>query len=156
MEADGNAGLAVTIDIGNRDDIHPQNKQDVGRRLARAARHVVYGERVSASGAEPKSATRAGGDITVTLSDFDGSLLVVGAKDPSGFELCGATQDTCRFASAKLGEGGKLLLSDPDAASATRVRFCWADSPLCNLYDTTGLPVGPFEIDVKQGGASGE
>ena len=47
---DGNAGLAVTIDIGNRDDIHPTNKQDVGKRLARAARHVVYGEKISACG----------------------------------------------------------------------------------------------------------
>jgi sialate O-acetylesterase len=149
VEADGNAAIAVTIDIGNRDDIHPQNKQDVGRRLARAARHVVYGEKISAYGAEPKSAVRAGGDIAVTLGDFDGNLLVIGAKDPSGFELCGATQDTCRFVRAQLGQGGKLLLSDPAAASATRVRFCWADSPLCNLYDSTGLPVGPFEIEVK-------
>ena len=53
VAADGNAGLAVTIDIGNRDDIHPTNKQDVGKRLARAARHVVYGEKISASGAQP-------------------------------------------------------------------------------------------------------
>jgi sialate O-acetylesterase len=147
--ADGNAAIAVTIDIGNRDDIHPTNKQDVGRRLARAARHLVYGEKISAFGAQPESARRAGGDIAVTLKDFDGHLLVIGAKDPSGFELCAATQETCRFVRAQLGEGGKLLLSDPDAANATRVRFCWADSPLCNLYDSTGLPVGPFELPVK-------
>ena len=147
--ADGNAGLAVTIDIGNRDDIHPANKQDVGLRLARAARHVVYGEKVSAYGAQPASATRAGGDIAVTLEDFDGELLVIGAREPAGFELCGATQQSCRFVRAALAGGGKLLLSDPAAASATRVRFCWADSPLCNLYDSTGLPVGPFELSVQ-------
>ena len=57
VAADGNAGLAVTIDIGNRDDIHPTNKQDVGKRLARAARHVVFGEKLSASGAQPDSAS---------------------------------------------------------------------------------------------------
>ena len=51
VAADGNAGLAVTIDIGNRDDIHPTNKQDVGKRLARAARHVAFGDKASASGA---------------------------------------------------------------------------------------------------------
>src|SRR6187401_1799800 len=85
VAADGNAAIAVTIDIGNRDDIHPQNKQDVGRRLARAARHVVYGEKISAFGAQPKSAVRTGADIAVTLGDFDGNLLVIGAKDPSGF-----------------------------------------------------------------------
>jgi sialate O-acetylesterase len=149
VAADGNAGLAVTIDIGNRDDIHPANKQDVGRRLARAARHVVYGEKISASGAQPVSATRAGGDIAVTLNDFDGELEVIGSRESAGFELCGATQESCRFVRAQLTGGGKLLLSDADAARATRVRFCWADSPLCNLYDSTGLPVGPFEIDVQ-------
>ena len=147
VAADGNAGLAVTIDIGNRDDIHPTNKQDVGKRLARAARHVVYGEKLSASGAQPVSAERAGGDVVVTLGAFDGNLLVIGAKDPSGFELCGATQDTCRFARAQLLDGGKVKLED--ASGATRVRFCWADSPLCNLYDGADLPVGPFEIEVQ-------
>ena len=60
MAADGNAGLAVTIDIGNRDDIHPTNKQEVGKRLARAARHVVYGEKISASGAQPESRDASG------------------------------------------------------------------------------------------------
>jgi sialate O-acetylesterase len=149
VTADGNASLAVTIDIGNRDDIHPTNKQDVGRRLARAARHVVYGEKISAYGAQPKSATRTGGDITVTLGDFDGNLLVIGARDPAGFELCGAAQESCRFVRAALAGGGKLLLSDAAAADATRVRFCWADSPLCNLYDSTGLPVGPFEVAIQ-------
>ena len=147
--ADGNAAIAVTVDIGNRDDIHPANKQDVGRRLARAARQVVYGEKISAYGAQPKSATRAGGEVAVTLGDFDGSLLVIGARDPAGFELCGAAQESCRFVRAQLAGGGKLLLADAAAANATRVRFCWADSPLCNLYDSTGLPVGPFELVIQ-------
>jgi sialate O-acetylesterase len=150
VAADGNAGLAVTIDIGNRDDIHPANKQEVGRRLARAARHVVYGEKISASGAQPVSAVRAGADVVVTLGDFEGTLLVVGAQDPSGFELCGATQETCRFVRARLRGGGQVLLTDLTGVSnATRVRFCWADSPLCNLYDGGGMPVGPFEIAVE-------
>jgi sialate O-acetylesterase len=150
VAADGNAGMAVTIDIGNRDDIHPTNKQDVGKRLARAARHVVYGEKLSASGAQPVSATRTGGDVVVTLGAYEGNLLVIGARDPSGFELCGATQDSCHFVRAQLQDGGKVVLTDAGgASSATRVRFCWADSPLCNLYDGVELPVGPFEIDVR-------
>jgi sialate O-acetylesterase len=149
--ADGNAAIAVTIDIGNRDDVHPTNKQEVGRRLARAARHVVYGEKISASGAQPRSARRTATGIEVTLGDFDGQLQVVGSRDPAGFELCGATQQTCRFVRAALGEGGVVRLDDPAAATAaaTRVRFCWADSPLCNLYDTQGLPVTPFELPVN-------
>jgi sialate O-acetylesterase len=149
VAADGNAGLAVAIDIGNRDDIHPANKQEVGRRLARAARHVVYGEKISASGAQPVSATRSEAGVVVTLGDFEGQLRVVGAADPSGFELCGPTQATCRFVRAQLQPGGRVLLTDTDTGPATRVRFCWADSPLCNLYDSTALPVGPFELPVN-------
>jgi sialate O-acetylesterase len=151
VAADGNAGIAITIDIGNRDDIHPTNKQEVGRRLARAARRVVYGEKLSASGAQPVAAMRAGADVVVTLGDYEGDLLVIGAKDPSGFELCGATQATCRFVRAQLEDGGKVRLIDAGAGSATRVRFCWADSPLCNLFDGVDLPVGPFEIAVRNG-----
>ena len=145
---DGNAGLAVTIDIGNRDDIHPTNKLDVGKRLARAARHVTYGEKLSASGAQPRGARRSTSGIEVTLGDFDGKLVVIGARDPAGFELCGESQSSCRFVRAQLGEGGVVSLEDPMPERATRVRFCWADAPLCNLFDTEGLPVGPFEIPV--------
>lgn len=149
VAADGNAALTVTIDIGNRDDVHPTNKQEVGRRLARAARHLVYGQKISPSGALPKAARRQGDGVHVTFEGFDGNLVVIGSKDPSGFELCGATQDTCRFVRAALGEGGVVSLEDSGAATATRVRFCWADSPLCNLFDTEGLPVGPFELAIE-------
>jgi sialate O-acetylesterase len=149
VSEDGNAGLAVTIDIGNRDDIHPTNKQDVGKRLARAARHVVFGEKISASGAAPKAAKRAVGGVDLTLGDFDGQLLVIGARDPAGFELCGETQASCHFVRAQLCEGGAVKLEDAAPEKATRVRFCWADAPLCNLFDTTGLPVGPFEIPIQ-------
>jgi len=146
---DGNAGLAVTIDLGNRDDIHPTNKQDVGKRLARAARRVVFGEKISASGAAPRAAKRAVDGVEMTLGDFDGQLLVIGSKDPAGFELCGETQASCHFVRAQLGEGGMVKLEDGAPEKATRVRFCWADAPLCNLFDTTGLPVGPFEVPVQ-------
>jgi sialate O-acetylesterase len=146
---DGNAGLAVTIDLGNRDDIHPTNKQDVGKRLARAARHVVFGEKLSASGAQPKGVRRTTSGVEVTLGDFDGGLIVIGSKDPAGFELCGDAQASCHFVRAQLGEGGVVNLEDSAPEKATRVRFCWADAPLCNLFDTEGLPVGPFEISVQ-------
>jgi sialate O-acetylesterase len=150
VAADGNAALAVTIDIGDRVDIHPMNKQDVGRRLARAARHLVYGENISPSGAQPRSARRVSEGVLVTLAGNDGELRVIGAKDPAGFELCAAAQSTCRFVRAELRGRDAVLLTAADAASATRVRFCWADSPLCNLFDTTGLPVGPFELEISR------
>ena len=146
---DGNAGLAVTIDIGDRDDIHPANKQDVGKRLARAARHVVFGEKISAWGAQPMSVRRTTAGVEVTLGAFDGRLVVIGARDPATFELCGASQASCHFVRAQLGDGGLVQLEDSQPEKATRVRFCWADAPLCNLFDTAGLPVGPFELEIK-------
>lgn len=149
VAADGNAGLAVTIDIGNRDDVHPTNKQDVGRRLARAARHVVFGEKLSPAGAVPVSAKRTGGGVVVTLAGFEGDLDVYNSKDPAAFELCGESPGSCRYVSAKLGRGGEVSLDAAEVASPVRVRYCWADSPLCNLYDAAGLPVGPFELDVN-------
>ncbi len=148
VAADGNAGLAITYDIGNRDDVHPTNKQELGRRLARAARSVVYGEKISPSGAQPLSAKREGSRVVVELAKFDGALTVYNSKDPAAFELCGAAADSCRFVSAQL-QGDRVLLSTEEVADPKRVRFCWADSPLCNLYDGAGLPVVPFEIEVK-------
>ena len=117
--------------------------------MARAARHVVYGESLSGWGAQPKSAQRVDGGVLVKLEKFDGDLVVIGSKDPGGFELCGDAPASCRFVSAQLKGGGDVLLTDAAASSATRVRFCWADSPLCNLYDSAGLPVGPFELPVN-------
>ena len=87
--------------------------------------------------------------MEVTLGDFDGVLTVIGAKDPAGFELCGDAQASCHFVRAQLGEGGLVNLEDSAPEKATRVRFCWADAPLCNLYDTEGLPVGPFELPIQ-------
>ncbi len=149
VAADGNAGLAVTIDIGNRDDIHPANKQEVGRRLARAARHAAYGEQLSPSGAQPLEAQRDGSNVLVTFTDRAGTLNVIGARDPAAFELCGDDQQSCRFVRAQLTPEGGVRLDNSAGGPTTRVRFCWADSPLCNLYDAD-LPVGPFEAPVKQ------
>lgn len=150
VEADGNAGLAVTIDLGSREDIHPQNKQDVGIRMARAARQVVYGEKISGWGSRPKAATRTDGGVLVRFGDGGGELLVIGAKDPAAFEVCGAAPQSCRFVHAQLQGNGQVLLEVAAANSATRVRYCWADSPICNLYDAGGLPVGPFEVEIER------
>ena len=148
VAADGNAGLVVTIDIGNPDDVHPTNKQEVGRRLARAARHVVYGEKISPSGAQPLAARRTAEGVAVTFGGFDAPLVVYDSRDPAAFELCGAAVGSCRFVRAEL-RGAQVLLTDEAAAGpATRVRFCWADSPIGNLHDSAGLPVGPFEIEI--------
>jgi sialate O-acetylesterase len=149
VAADRRAGLVVTIDIGERDDIHPVNKRDVGLRLARAARHVVYGEPVAPSGPVPVSARREPAGIVVTFGDVEGRLVSYSSDVAIGFELCGAGAGSCRFAVGRVDESRVVL---PAAASAgpapTRVRFCWGPSPVCNLSDGSGLPVGPFEVPI--------
>jgi sialate O-acetylesterase len=146
VAADKNAALAVTIDAGEAQELHPPNKQAVGARLARAARHLVYGETVSPSGPAVHQARRDGRRIRVSFDDVEGGLLAYSAQRPIGFELCGAAMESCRFVDAEL-SGGEVLIDAADMP-ATRVRFCWGGAPICNLYDKSGLPAGPFEIAI--------
>jgi sialate O-acetylesterase len=144
---DGHAGLAVTIDIGEPRNLHPTNKQDVGIRLARAARHVVYGEALAASGPVALSAAPAAGLIAVDFSDVERRLVAYSHDNPIGFELCADAPGSCRYAEARI-DGSRVLLSIPEGLSPTRVRYCWADSPICNLFDLAALPAGPFELRI--------
>lgn len=137
--ADKHAGLAVTHDIGNPLDIHPGEKQEVGRRLALAARRV-YGEAVT-TGPEVVSAKRVGDTVVVTFAQVGGRLVARQSDRVIGFELCEAT---CRWADGKI-DGNTVVLS----GAGTKVRFAWADSPVFNLFDASGLPAGPFEISVQ-------
>jgi sialate O-acetylesterase len=148
VKKDGNAGLAVTIDLGDRWDIHPSNKQQVGYRLARAARHVIYGESITPSGPAPVSARRVGDTVVVDFEEIDGELVAYSGAHPNGFELCGTQSGSCRYALASI-DGNSVKLTADNASEATRVRFCWADSPVCTLYDTAPLPAGPFELQIQ-------
>jgi len=141
---DAGTGLVVAIDIGDRYDIHPTNKQELGRRFARAARHVVYGETLPASGPVAQAVRRNGEAVVVEFGDVTDGLVAYGADGPIGFELCGADAGTCRYAVAQV-RGNRVALTAPAAHAATRVRYCWADSPVCTLFDGAGLPAGPFE-----------
>ncbi len=145
---DAHAGLAIAIDLGERYDIHPANKQDVGRRLARVARHVAYGEHIAPSGPVVRSARRDGTNVIVTFGDVADRLIAYSADGPIGFELCAAGAGSCRYATARI-DGDRVVLDAAQFAAATRVRYCWADSPVCTLFDTTPLPAGPFQIEVQ-------
>ena len=145
---DPRAALAVTIDIGDRYDIHPANKQELGRRLARAARRLIYGEDIPASGPVVAGARRRGGDVEVRFNDVTGKLMAYSAEGPIGFELCGAARNSCRYAVARA-DSDRVLLAVPEGFAPTRVRYCWADSPVCTLFDGARLPAGPFEVKVE-------
>jgi sialate O-acetylesterase len=148
VAGDRHAGLAVTIDIGDAHNLHPTNKQDVGKRLARAARRVIYGEVLSASGPAALGAVRSGGRVAVEFGGVERGLAAYSHDSPIGFELCAEAAGTCRFAESHI-EGNRVLLSAADVGQPTRVRYCWADSPVCTLFDLSGLPAGPFELRIQ-------
>jgi sialate O-acetylesterase len=145
VNADAHAALAVTIDIGNKADLHPTNKREVGHRLGIAARHLIYGDKRAPSGAVVDSITRRGPDVVVTFRDVTGALFMH-SEDPSGFELCGPTQDSCRWVKAEVGDTTVVL---PNAGNATRVRYAWGPTPASPLYDDGELPAGPFEEPIR-------
>ncbi|MCR6663568.1 MAG: sialate O-acetylesterase [Luteimonas sp.] len=145
MDDDASA-LTVAIDIGDRYDIHPPNKQELARRLARAARHVAYGGHESPSGPVPVSAAREGDAVIVRFGGVGGHLRALGGQAPIGFELCAADAGSCRYATAEI-RGHDVLLRAP-VVNAVRVRHGWADGPVVTLFDETGLPAGPFELPI--------
>jgi sialate O-acetylesterase len=147
-ERDTHAALVVAMDLGERADIHPPNKQEVGRRLARAARALVYREQgLSASGPEAAAARRANGAISVTFTGVTGRLLTYSAPRATAFELCADTQESCRWADA-VADGSTVRIAD-DGRPATRVRYGWGEGTVVNLYDEAGLPAGPFELLIR-------
>ncbi len=144
-------GMAVAIDIGDADDIHPRNKQDVGYRLSLAARKIAYHEDIVHSGPVYKSCTINGNRIELEF-DHTGSGLM--AKDKygylKGFAIAGADQQF-KWAKAFI-EGGKVIVYADAVPAPVAVRYAWADNPDdANLYNKEGLPASPFRTDTWKG-----
>ena len=141
VQADDNADLVTAIDIGEPSDIHPANKNVLGLRLAQAF----------AGQAMPKPATAVREDdrVIVSFEDLDGDLTAYGGPTALGVELCGSTQDSCRFVYPRL-DGQRLVIDLPAGALATRVRHAWSDAPIVNLYDAGGRPIPGFELEVEK------
>ena len=135
-----NTGMAVAIDIGNPDDIHPTNKQDVGLRLSLAARAVAYGEKIEYSGPLFRQAVPEGNAMRVWFDHADG-LMVKGAR-PQSFEVAGADG---KYVTAEAHIDGKtVVVASPSVPSPVYVRYGWSDNPTCNLFNGAGLPASPF------------
>jgi sialate O-acetylesterase len=138
-----NTGMIVTTDIGDAEDIHPKNKQEVGERLARVALAKVYGSKIDYSGPVYKSFTKKGNTITVDF-DFKNGLSAKGGV-LKGFAVAGDDQ-VFYWADATI-EGGKVVLSSAKVVNPVAVRYNWADNPDGNLVNASGLPAAPFRTD---------
>lgn len=135
---------AVAIDIGDVADIHPKNKQEVGRRLALAARHVTYGESLVYRGPVFEGATFDGGAATLSF-EADG-LAVRGGGALRGFALAGADQ-VFHPATATI-EGDRIVVRGDAVPEPVAVRYAWQDAPVeANLVGAGGLPASPFRSD---------
>ena len=138
-------GMAITIDIGEQKNIHPANKQEVGRRLSLWALSAVYGKKVeSASGPLPAGHEIHGDKVVLKFSHTDGGLK---AKDGAltGFMIAG--EDKQWKPAATQIEGDKVIVCSPEIAKPVAVRYAWQDWPECNLTNGAGLPASPFRTD---------
>ncbi|MDR0866279.1 MAG: 9-O-acetylesterase [Candidatus Symbiothrix sp.] len=140
-----NTGMAVTIDIGDAADIHPRNKQDVGKRLALIARANIYGENIGYSGPVYDTYKIEGNKIRIRFKHTEGGLKAKDNEMLSGFAIAGVNRKFY-WAEAEI-EGDEIIISSPDVDFPVAVRYAWADNPLCNLYNGIGLPASPFRTD---------
>lgn len=133
--------MVVTIDIGDPQNIHPANKQEVGRRLSLAARAMVYGEHVEISGPLYRAMSIQDRSLRLYFSHAQEGLVVHG-KELLGFEIAGKDG---RFAPATaLVDGDTVILSSPKISAPAQARYGWASDPICNLFNKEGLPASPF------------
>jgi beta-xylosidase len=137
-------GMAVTIDIGESDDIHPRNKEDVGARLARWALADTYGRDVVKSGPLYRSSSVEGGAIRLRFEHAAGFATADGAP-PKGFAIAGADRKW-RWAEARI-DGETVVVSSPEVRPPIAVRYAWADNPEATLRNGAGLPASPFRTD---------
>ncbi|MFA0752919.1 MAG: hypothetical protein IMHGJWDQ_000683 [Candidatus Fervidibacter sp.] len=139
-----NTGMAVAIDIGEADDIHPRNKQDVGKRLALAALAIAYGQKIVWSGPIYRSMRIEGNRIRLFF-DHVGSGLVAKGDKLVGFAIAGKDRKFV-WAKAEI-EGDTVVVWSEQVPEPVAVRYGWADNPECNLYNREGLPASPFRTD---------
>ena len=140
-----NTGMAVTIDIGDPDNVHPKDKQDVGARLARIALARVYGREIEYAGPAFKSMQVEGDAIRLQFSHLGGGLVARGGPLKT-FVIAGSD---LKFvpASARI-EGDMIVVSSPQIGAPVAVRYAWENYPEgCNLYNAAGLPAAPFRTD---------
>ena len=148
LQLDG-VGMAVNIDIGEANDIHPKNKQEVGHRLALLALNRTYGRDEACAAPEFFGMRISEGKCILTFRPTQGSGMLAENADVKGFSIAGPDH---RWHVAKAhteGQGGmqRVVVASPDVPHPVAVRYAWADNPECNLQSTNGLPVGPFRTD---------
>jgi len=139
-----NCGLAVTVDTGDADNIHPKNKIPVGERLAWCALAQTYGEKIPYQGPTYASMKRLPGMLKLDFAHLDGGLVAKGGK-LGEFSIAGKDQKW-HWANARIG-GNSVVVSSPDVPDPVAARYAWQANPQATLYNGAGLPAVPFRTD---------
>ncbi|MBK6825636.1 MAG: sialate O-acetylesterase [Chitinophagaceae bacterium] len=141
-----NTAMAVAIDLGEWNDIHPDNKKDVGDRLALAALKLSYGEDLFYSGPVCEKAMVDGNKIIIQFSHTGSGLVTNDGEAPAEFAIAGADKKFV-WANARI-ESGKVIVWNDNVKEPLYVRYAWADNPVNpNLYNKEKLPASPFRTD---------
>jgi sialate O-acetylesterase len=153
-----NTGEAVIIDIGEGDDIHPRNKEDVGERLARWALAQDYNIDIAHQSPTFQSMQRDGNRVVVTFDHTRGGLMSFDTQEVTGFEIAGEDRQFVNAQAevvAKTEDGknipvekrNQVVVRSDKVANPVAVRYAWANNPQCNLRTVLGLPATPFRTD---------
>jgi sialate O-acetylesterase len=145
-----NTGEAVIIDIGEGKDIHPRNKVDVGRRLARLALKNEYGKKIAADSPRYESMKVDGNSIVLSFKHVESGWRPFDVNYPIGFTIAGEDHKF-HNAKAEIVDGNKIRVSADGITAPVAVRYAWADNPQVNLYDKNDLPLTPFRTDDWKG-----
>jgi sialate O-acetylesterase len=132
--------------LGEANNVHPKNKQDVGRRLARLALAKTFGHEIAHDSPRYKSMYKQGDTILIRLRGVNGRLQTVDDKPVTGFAIAAADRKWL-WADAKIVGNGEVEVHSDAVRDPFAVRYAWADNPVCNLIDSARLPVTPFRTD---------
>ncbi|MEW4454388.1 sialate O-acetylesterase [Bremerella sp. JC817] len=141
-----NTGQAVIIDLGEAEDIHPRNKQDVAKRLARLALANEYGYKIVSQSPRYKSMSVEGNAIVIEMDTYGSQLDSFDTRALQGFTIAGADKKFVN-AKAELIGSNKVRVSSPEVKEPVAVRYAWGDNPVANLQNAQALPATPFRTD---------
>ena len=144
-----NTGMACIIDIGEADNIHPKNKQEVGCRLALIADKMAYNKNGIASGPVYKNFRKDGNRIRINFTNTGSGLSTKDGKEVTGFAIAG--KDKQLYWAKAIIEGNEVIVYSDKVNEPEAVRYAWADNPECNLINAEGLPAVPFRTDDWKG-----
>ncbi len=146
MDKLDNTGEAVIIDTGEGYDIHPKDKQTVGRRLARWALARQYGVNIPCQSPRYNSMEASGNMITLTFDHLLNGWRPFDVREARGFAIAGEDKKFV-WADAKILKDGRVQVSSKDVAAPVAVRYGWAENPVLNMFNNSGLPLTPFRTD---------